>query len=78
MALDFNDFTREVQVAITSIKERIELAVGPEYDALEIAEYKTKLLLSAVVSVESCMHAGAGEVVVGAIQSILSSLRDLK
>ena len=34
--------------------------------------------MSAVVSVENCMPLGAGEVVVGALQGILSSIQDFK
>ena len=64
--------------AIMTIKERIELASGPEYHALDDAERETEILLSAVVSVEDCLPVGAGETIIGAIRGILTSIQEFK
>ena len=42
--MDVYHFTREVELAIMSIKERIERATGPDYDELNDALWETELL----------------------------------
>ena len=73
-----DQFTREVELAIMSINERIEQATGPDYDELNYAIWETELLLSAVVSVEDQLPMGGGEIIISAIQHVLSSIHELK
>ena len=76
--MDVYHFTREVELAIMSIKERIERATGPDYDELNDALWETELLFSAVVSVEDQLPMGGGEIIIRAIQCVLSSIQELK
>ena len=76
--MDSVELTGDIQAAIMTIKERIELASGPEYHALDYAERETEILLSTVVSVEDCLPIGAGETIIGAIRGILTSIQEFK
>ena len=73
--MDMDQFTHELELAIMSISERIEHATGPDYDELD-AVRDTELLCSAVVSVEDQLPNGGGEIIIGAIQSVLSSIKE--
>ena len=74
--MDMDQFTREVELAIISINERIERATEPDYDELD-AILETELLFSAVVSVEDQLPMGGGEIIVGAIQRV-NSIQEIK
>ena len=73
-----DQFTREVELAIMSINERIEQATGPDYDELNDPIQETELLFSEVVSVEDQLPMGGGEIIIGAIQHVLHSIQELK
>ena len=78
MEMDMDQFTREVELAIMSINKRIEQATGPDYDELNDAIWETELLFSAVVSVEDQLPMGGGEIIISAIQHVLSFIHELK
>ena len=61
--MDVDQFTHEVDLAISSIKERIERPSGTtDYDELDDVIRDAELLLSAVVSVEDQLPRGQAEV----------------
>ncbi len=76
--MDVDQFTSDVQAAITSIKERIELANWQDYKCLVDVERETETLLSAVVCVDDDLPVGVGEIIIGAIPSILKSIQEFK
>ena len=75
--MDMDQFTREVELAIISINERIERATEPDYDELD-AILETELFFSAVVSIEDQLPMGGGEIIIGAIQRVLNSIQEIK
>ena len=76
--MDVDLFTREIDLSITSINERLQQAAGPDYYELDDAVRDTEVLLSAVVSVEDQLPMGCAEEIIRAIQCILSSIQEFK
>ena len=76
--MDIDLFTREVDLCITSINERLQHAAEPEFYELDDAVHDTEVLLSAVVAVEDQLPMGCADKIIRAIQCILSSIQEFR